>query len=413
MNLLVSWDKKPIGVLERISESTREYSFSYGEAADRAISLSLPLEKRTFSPAESRPFFEALLPEGVAREQIASQLRLATSDSYGLLGALGRDCAGALQIVETKRMSDQPSVEWLDKESLDQLIDDLPRRPLAIDPADDRTRLSLAGVQRKAVLARDAAGTFGKPLNGAPSTHILKPEFADADFPAIARNEFFCMRLARRCRLNVASVDLQTIAGRQCLVVDRYDRDTSVTPTRRLHQEDLCQALGLTPDFKYQRPGFAKPSYRALADLLDEHSARPGAERLQAARHALFNFLVGNADAHAKNISLLHVGGGVQLAPLYDIVCTVAYPDLTPELSLAIGDEFDPAEVGSTQWSDFAHDFGLQLGSFQRERDQLARLVLTAALESREEARREEWYDPVLDAICATIEARANQIITR
>lgn len=275
MNLIVSWDKKTVGVLERVSESSREYRFVYDDTADRAISLSLPLGRKTLSPADSRPFFEALLPEGVAREQIASQLRLATSDSYGLLAALGRDCAGALQIIEMKRMSDQPTVEWLDKESLDRLVDDLPRRPLAIDPADDRTRLSLAGVQRKAVLVRDAGGTFGKPLNGAPSTHILKPEFADADFASISRNEFFCMRLARRCGLKVASVDLQTIAGRPGLVVDRYDRDTSVTPTRRLHQEDLCQALGVTPDFKYQRPGFAKPSYRALADLLDEHSFRP------------------------------------------------------------------------------------------------------------------------------------------
>ncbi|NUT55830.1 MAG: type II toxin-antitoxin system HipA family toxin, partial [Thermoleophilia bacterium] len=182
-------------MLERVSDQSREYAFSYTDRS-RALSLSLPTTQETFSPSESRPFFEALLPEGTLREQLASQFRLAASDSFGLLGALGRDCAGAIQVYETKRMSDPPGVRWLEHDELDELIRELPHRPLGVRAGDERLRLSLAGVQRKAVLVRDSDGRFGEPLDGRPSTHILKPQAADSEFASIAVNEFFCMRLA-------------------------------------------------------------------------------------------------------------------------------------------------------------------------------------------------------------------------
>ena len=159
------------------------------------------MSQERFSPAESRPFFEALLPEGAVREQIASQLKLAASDSYGLLAELGRDCAGALQIVEAKRCR-AASVRWLDDVELDALIEELPRHPLGMREEDQHLRLSLAGVQRKAVLVRDGSGRFGKPLDGMPSSHILKPELPDGEYPGLASNEYFCMRLAARCGLS-------------------------------------------------------------------------------------------------------------------------------------------------------------------------------------------------------------------
>jgi serine/threonine-protein kinase HipA len=177
MSLGVYWDGKEAGRLERTGEHTREYTFRYTDAS-RPISLSLPVRQELFSPAESRPFFEALLPEGAVRAQIASQLKLASSDSYGLLGKLGRDCAGALQIAKTKRMSEPPSIQWLDDRELDLLIEELPQHPLGMRVEDERLRLSLAGVQRKAVLVRDRSRRFGRPLDGMPSTHILKPDSA-------------------------------------------------------------------------------------------------------------------------------------------------------------------------------------------------------------------------------------------
>lgn len=409
MSLGVYWDGVEAGRLKRVDERSREYSFSYSNL-ERPISLSLPTDQPSFTAAESRPFFEGLLPEGVLREEIANQLRLAASDSYGLLAAIGWDCAGALQITAGEPPSEHPEVRWLEDEELDQLVEDLPRRPLGMRAAEERLRLSLAGVQRKAVLVGDGNGHFGEPLGGMPSTHILKPEAPGGEYPGLPVNEYFSMTLARRCGLDVANVELIATAERPCLVVERFDRDRSTDPARRVHQEDLCQALGITPDFKYQQPGWRVPSYAGMADLLDRYSLRPGVDRLAVGRAAIFNFLLANADAHARNFSLLHQPGGVRMAPLYDLVCTGAYRELSTELSLAIGDEFDPAKIGAAQWSDLAYDLRLQPRAFERLRAELAVVVPAEANALREQARQEGWHHRTIDAVVAQIETRSKRL---
>ncbi len=410
MSLGVYWDEQEVGRLERMDERSREYAFSYKQQT-RAISLSLPLDQERFSPAESRPFFEALLPEGAVRQQIASQLKLAASDSFGLLSELGSDCAGALQILDTTRISSSPSVRWLEASELDVLVEELPRHPLGMQRDDEHLRLSLAGVQHKAVLIRGEHDRFGKPLDGMPSSHILKPELPGGDYPGLARNEYFCMRLAARCGLPTAGVEIISAVGRPCLVVERFDRDQSTWPHRRVHQEDLCQALGLTPDFKYQKEGWQLPSYRALADLLDEHGVRPGLDRLASAQAAVFHYLVGNADAHAKNISLVHAGDGVRLAPLYDVVSTAVYPDLSTELALSIGDELDPDAVSLIHWSDLANDFGLNAKGFERVRRDLLDRVAVEAPRLRDEAHAENWHEPSIDGILDVIASRGARVV--
>ncbi len=417
MTLGVYWEGREVGRLDRVDERSRDYTFTYTRAS-QAISLSLPLRIESFGPSECRPFFEALLPEGVVRERIALQLKLVASDSFALLAELGRDCAGALQITEESAVLDAPSVAWLEERELDALIEELPRHPLGIAAGDRRLRLSLAGMQNKAVLVRDSAGKFGKPLAGMPSSHILKPqpaavgERAGAEgYPGLAANEYFCMRLAARCGLSAAPVELAALAGRPCLVVERFDRELSVWPPRRIHQEDLCQALGLTPDFKYQRDGWRLPSYRALAEVLNEHAAAPGVDRLAAAQAAVFNFLVGNADAHAKNISLMHTENGVRLAPLYDLVSTAVYPDLSPELSLGVGDEFNPDAISSIHWMDLADDFGLNANAFARTRGGLVKSVRAEAVRLRDEARVEGWHHPCIEEILVVIDARSPRVV--
>lgn len=411
MKLGVYWDGRAVGELARVHERSREYVFGYTSQASRPISLSLPLRQESFDVAASRPFFEALLPEGAIRDQIASQLKLAASDSFGLLAELGRDCAGALQVVEGRRMSATPSVQWLDDRGLDALIEEIPRHPLGIQRDDEHLRLSLAGVQRKAVLVRDADGRFGRPLDGMPSTHILKPDLPEGGYAGLAANEYFCMCLAARCGLSCAPVELLTLAGRPCLVVERFDRDLATWPPRRLHQEDLCQALGLTPDFKYQHEGWRLPSYRALAELLSAHSLEPGVDRLAGAHAAVFHFLLGNADAHAKNISLLHLPGGVRLAPLYDVVSTAAYPDLSRELALSIGDELDPDAISSVHWSDLAEDFELNANAFARARRRLAERVNSEAMQLSDEAREQGWHDPAIERILGVIASRTPRVV--
>jgi serine/threonine-protein kinase HipA len=218
------------------------------------------------------------------------------------------------------------------------------------------------------------------------------------------------MRLAARCGLSTASVELLTIASRPCLVVERFDRDLETWPHHRVHQEDLCQALGLTPDFKYQKDGWQLPSYRALADLLDRHSRWPGLDRLSGAQAAIFHFLVGNADAHAKNISLLHARDGVRLAPLYDVVSTAVYPELSTELSLSVGEELNPDAITSIHWSDLAADFGLHAGAFKRVCRQLVDRVAAEAPRLRDEARAQDWHHPCIDTIGDVIAARTPRV---
>jgi serine/threonine-protein kinase HipA len=406
-------DGVEVGRLERSDERPSEYAFRY-VGRPRAISLSLPLQGEPFHAARSRPFFEGLLPEGAIRERLATRLKLAGGDSYGLLAKLGADCAGALQIAEDKRELGSPAVGWLGEGELDTLVQELPRHPLGMTTEDERLRLSLAGVQHKAVLVRDGAGRFGEPLDGMPSTHILKPEIPAGDYSGLARNECFCMRLAMRCGLPAARVELVRAAGRPCLVVERFDREPASEPggpPRRRHQEDLCQALGLLPSFKYQREGWRVPSYGALAELLDAHSPQPGLDRLAGARAAVMNFLLGNADAHAKNISLLHTPEGARLAPLYDVVCTAAYPELDTELSLSVGDELNPEAITSIHWSDLAEDFGLQPRAFERERRRLVDLARAQASRLRAEAHTGGWHHPCIDTILDVIAERAERIV--
>ncbi|HXP28914.1 MAG TPA: HipA domain-containing protein [Solirubrobacteraceae bacterium] len=217
------------------------------------------------------------------------------------------------------------------------------------------------------------------------------------------------MLLASRCRLRAAAVGLTSIADRACLVVERFDRERT-EPSLRVHQEDLCQALGLTPDFKYQLPGWRVPSFSALSNLLDEHSPFPGLDRIAAAKAAVFNFLIGNADAHAKNIALLYTREGVRLAPLYDLVSTACYPDLSTELAMGIGDELDPNAITSMNWADLAADFGLNAHAFEHVRREQAATVFAKAEELRDEARVAGWHRPILDQIVDVIGARRAQL---
>jgi serine/threonine-protein kinase HipA len=410
--LRVTWDKHPVGELEKTGdEYSTEYRFRYVDEAVRRISVALPVRAEPYTAWESQAFFEALLPEGTLRETLAGQFRLPLNDSFGLLDRLGRDCAGALQIAGTIRMSEAPDVHWLDAEQIAQFIVDLPNRPLGMTP-DGRMRLSLAGVQRKAVLVRDGAGRFGEPLHGMASTHLLKPEPVDGTYSGIATNEYFCMRLAAAVGLPVADVELLTIADRRCLVVSRFDRDTATLPARRLHQEDLCQAIGILPGFKYAAPDRPRPAFKDIAHVLIAHGSQPGRDRLTAGRMAVLNFLIGNADAHGKNVSFLHDDRErVRLAPLYDLVSTAAWSELDARLALSIGDEFDPAAITFVSFDDLAGDLGLAPKSFARDRVRFVARVEEAARDLLSLAKRDGWHHPILDGIVALVSARAPQVI--
>lgn len=312
-----------------IEERDRRLRLTYtNEALSRfapgspLLSLPLPLTDRPFTQGIVKPFLDGLLPEGEARRTVAERLNLKAQDTFGLLKELGRDCAGAIVI---QPESDGPPTapttlraEPLSDEELERRMRNLNTAPLGID---GRVRLSLAGAQEKLVLTRLRDGQWGLPVNGAPSTHILKPEIPA--YPKTVENEVFCMRVAKLLGLDVAEVETATVGNRAVIVVRRYDRivhdDGSVD---RMHQEDLCQALSIPPNMKYEEDG--GPSLRAVAETLSEVAAPASVETLL--RATVLNVVIGNGDAHGKNFSMLHEpSGALRLAPLYDLVSTLSY----------------------------------------------------------------------------------------
>ncbi len=402
-----------VGSLTPIGDGS--YAFAYAPevlsrgSGEALLSMSLPVRPEPFDAMASRPFFEGLLPEGAVREQLAARLRVGPGNSFGLLAALGRDCAGAVVILpEGQELgTGRGSVRWLSEVELVQLVDELPRRPLGVEPG--RTRLSLAGLQRKAVLIRTPSGGYGLPSEDAPSTHLLKPQYPDSDFQDIVFNERFCMRVAQCVGLSTATTDLLHVGSHPALLVERYDRSTDGSATLRLHQEDLCQALGLAPIFKYQvemGPGAAQ-----VCSLLRECSVRGGADVLAFVRAVLVNFLLGNSDAHGKNFALLHAEDGPRLAPLYDIVSVAVYSSdgssLDTDMAMSIGDQFVPDSVTEADWSDFCHDCAISYSLLSRERDALAQRVPECARSLASLSRAEGWHRPVIDRIVALCEARA------
>ena len=288
------------------------------------LSVALPLTDVHFAQGPTRAFLDGLLPEGESRRAIAEDFNVRATDTYGLIRALGRDCAGAI-IVQPSGEPPPPdasttTADPLNDDALADLVKNLRSAPLGVS---DRVRISLAGVQQKLLLTRMPDGRWGRPVDGTPSTHILKPEIRD--YPNTVQNETFCMRLARNLGLETAEVETTEIAGRRLIVVRRYDRtigeDGSV---QRIHQEDFCQAASMLPKQKYQEDG--GPSLLKLSEVLRSVAVPGSVEALLSATFA--NVLVGNGDAHAKNFSLLHHRDGrITLAPLYDVMSTLYYND--------------------------------------------------------------------------------------
>ena len=220
------------------------YRFSYAapvfggrQEDDIVLSVSLPVQPDAFAPARTAPFFEGLLPEGAVRAAIARSFRLSEEDGFGLLAALGADCAGAVSILPPGVEPRPPGggrLRPLDEGQLGRLIEELPRHPLGVDLEPDGVRLSLGGVQHKLVLARADSGQFSQPLDGAPSTCLLKPDFGQYD--DLVANEAFCMRVAQAAGLRVAGIEIVKVGSVDCLYVDRFDRVRDRQGGPRIHQ---------------------------------------------------------------------------------------------------------------------------------------------------------------------------------
>lgn len=334
-----------------------EEAFDTFELGSPLLSISLPLVATSYPNGVTTAFLEGLLPEGAPRNEIAAELGLVASDTFGLISALGRDCAGALVIQPADEQEPPPtstlSAERLTSDQVRNLILNLRTTPLGVD---DRVRISLAGVQEKLLLTRMPDGSWGRPIEGTPSTHIIKPTIAR--FPHTVENEAFCMRVAKNLGLNVANVEIIKNEAVTAIVVKRYDRLVEPNGTvERVHQEDFCQAKAILPKHKYQEDG--GPSLKQIAQII-ETAARPDSME-ELLRAVTVNVLIGNGDAHGKNFSLIHErDGSLRLAPLYDSLCTYFYGD--DRLAMYIDDVRRTDRVSGVRLVNEASQWGLARG---------------------------------------------------
>lgn len=296
----------------------------------------MPKQQEAFGDQVCKAVFGGLLPEEGQRTAIARAIGISPDNPFRLLEALGGDVAGALAFLPEGEAPIQDhsgtAPAPLQEAELAELLDRLPAVPMLA--GEGGARLSLAGAQSKLPVVVTAHGGIALPRPGEPSTHLIKPE--PDRFPELAANEAFCLALARAVGIDVASAEWREVAGTPLLLVERYDRTTVDGKTHRLHQEDFAQALGVPSNRKYASEG--GPTFRDSFALLRSAATRPAREVLKLAEAAIFNLIIGNADAHAKNYSLLRgESGEVVLAPLYDLVATHMWKELSPKLAMRFG----------------------------------------------------------------------------
>ena len=414
--LAVWWEDALVGSLrvDRDGEMRFAYDADWlADPASPALSISLPKRAEPFRARACRPFFEGLLPEGAQRDAIAAVFGVSPGNEFALLERLGGDVAGALTLRRegearppapvATAAGGQPAAA-LDEQELAGVLGQLGTRPMLAGTRG--LRLSLAGAQSKLPVVL-VGGRVALPGPGQPTTHILKPPIAR--FPATTENEAFAMRLAACIGVDAAPVDAYRVADGHCLLVTRYDRQREADGSvRRLHQEDFCQALGVPSSRKYADDG--GPAFRQCFDLVRRACPRPAVEVLKLLDAAIVQVLIGNADAHAKNYSLLHREGGTELAPLYDLLSTVAYPDLAPNLAMRVAGRATLRELRPGDWDRFAKSAGLAPPFVRRRVVALAAHAVERAEGTAGELAGSGLDGDVLRAFAARVAGRARQL---
>ena len=353
--LIVYFHSRNIGTLTQ--DAIGKYSFQYDsewiyDPAAQPLSQSLPLREEAYSEKECAGYFGGLLPEAFNRDLIARNIGITAENDYAMLKVIGGECAGAVTILDPEQEITvrEHSYHPISMEALETILHTLPNKPLLAGEAE--VRLSLAGAQNKLAIYHDKDG-FALPLHESPSSHILKPEVKG--FPGLVENEATCMDLARKAGLPAATVEPIQVGPHRCLMVERYDRTREGSGLRRLHQEDFCQAMGIVSRYKYQNEG--GPTLEQCFQLIRKASSRPARDLVALFEAAIFNYLIGNNDAHGKNFSLIYRPADdrirVELAPLYDLVSTTAYPSLSPKMAMKIGSKYNPADFRLRHWEAF------------------------------------------------------------
>ncbi len=325
-----------------------------------ALSLSMPLDAAEHGHRATSAFLWGLLPDDPNVVQYWARLHgVSRNDVVKLLAHVGEDCAGAVQLVAPRDVDrvlgasttsdENSSIEWLSMSDVAELLTALRRNPAEGRSSNEQGQFSLAGAQPKTTLYHED-GRWGVPRGRVPSTHILKPPVLDLE--DLAWNEHLCLHLARELGMSAASSAVQQFGDETAIVVERYDRVRIDGVVRRVHQEDMCQALAIQPTRKYESDG--GPTLGDVATLLSRHSSDAAVDVARFIDANVLSWLLAGPDAHAKNYSILHSFGPDQrLAPLYDVITALPYARLARggvKLAMSVGGERAVSAITGDHW---------------------------------------------------------------
>jgi serine/threonine-protein kinase HipA len=405
--LYVYRSEKLVGTLDMPSDSDYAFTYSeeYLEQGWQPLSLAMPPQHAPIKGQVVYNYFDGLLPEGREREALAQYLRVSYLDTGALLAALGGECIGDLVLFTTDMHNAgleavESGYRELDTEELNAILK--PQSP-SLYAADISNRISLAGGQTKIGLYHEepvkpsgntdselADGHWFLPFGLAASTHILKPQ--SREFDHLTLNEALCMKLAASCGIKAAETTL-VMFDEPVLAVKRFDRvcDSQGYVTR-LHQEDACQALGRASLFKYQTDG--GPGFKELGKLIENWGGLAVEDLRRLIDIAIFNYLIGNCDAHGKNFAMVEAPtGSLQLAPAFDLVSTTYYGKVSREMAMSIGNQYALDKVTADDFLAFSEQIGVSAklvikrfavmaSGIERHLPTIAKELLTTGLEA-------------------------------
>lgn len=307
------------------------------------------IDSGTFRPVQW--YFDNLLPEEMARIRLVDSLPKGEWDAWELLKRFGSESAGAITLLEPGESLNTSELIPLTDEELERRIKNMPRAALS---STAPKKMSLAGAQEK-LLVSCVDGLLYEPVGAQISTHILKPDALSDHYPNSAVNEWYCARIAQKMKVNVPEVEIRYVPS-PVYLIKRFDRKIEDGKVKRLHTLDAAQALSISAGSKYKMAGA-----KSLKDVIQITRSKIKS-RISIFRWVVLNALIGNGDAHLKNLSLFSSVKGFELAPFYDLVSTATWSGagwLDVDLSFPIGDAVHFGELGFTHFMQLAEEIGL------------------------------------------------------
>jgi serine/threonine-protein kinase HipA len=406
-----------VGRVRRLRRGQLTFAYDQSWRSDDnayPLSLSMPLAMAEHSSEVTEAFLWGLLPDN---EQVlnrwAEKYQVSPRNVFALIANVGEDCAGAVQFVQPERLEGVLSgaadqVEWLDENDIAKRLRALREDHAAWRLPRDTGQFSLAGAQPKTALFFQNE-RWGIPSGRTPTTHILKPP--TGQFDGHAENEHICLAVARALALPAAFSRVMRFGDEIAIVVERYDRVRSGNEVIRVHQEDVCQALGIMPTKNYQNEG--GPGVADIVELLRIYSSERTEDVRTFVNAVGFNWLVAGSDAHAKNYSLLISNGTrVRLAPLYDIASVLPYDEFDihkVKLAMKVGGEYKVRQIGARQWHKLAREVRLNADELIANLREMAERLPAEVNAACANAHKDGLTAPIIERLAAELTKRAEE----